>query len=160
MNLALLCRLLGQVAFLIGGSMTMSLPWALPLAGGEWRYERDGFWGLLGAMAICFGVGGILRFLGRRASGQLFRKEAMAIVGLSWVLATLLGAMLFVLSGDAQQHRAGLRRDRRDEELHELHRAEQGAVHLADDARPVGAFRDHRLVRAELLALTVNSRVE
>jgi len=99
MNLALLCRLLALVAILIGGFMALSLPWALPAFGGQWQYERDGFWGLLGAMAICFAVGAVLRLLGRKASGQLFRKEAMAVVGLSWVLATVLGAMPYLLSG-------------------------------------------------------------
>ena len=47
------------------------------------------------------------RYLGRKGgNGQLFRKEAMAVVGLSWVLATLLGALPFRLSGtmmDAQR---------------------------------------------------------
>ncbi len=36
---------------------------------------------------------------GRGGRGQLFRKEAMAVVGLSWVLATILGALPFYLSG-------------------------------------------------------------
>lgn len=99
MNVTLLCRLLGLVAVLIGGFMALSLPWALPALGGDWTHERDGLLGLLGAMAVCFGVGGFLRRLGRNASGQLFRKEAMAVVGLSWVLATVLGALPFVFSG-------------------------------------------------------------
>ncbi|NLE40128.1 MAG: TrkH family potassium uptake protein [Pirellulaceae bacterium] len=99
MNLALLCRLLSLVAVLIGGCMAFSLPWAMPVLGGEWEYERAGFLGLLGSMAVCFAVGALLRFLGRDASGQLFRKEAMAVVGLSWVLAALLGALPYLFSG-------------------------------------------------------------
>ena len=35
MNKALLCKLLGLVAMLIGGSMAFSLPWALPICGGR-----------------------------------------------------------------------------------------------------------------------------
>ncbi len=97
MNLPLLARLLSLVAMLIGGSMVFSLPWAMPLFGGEWQHERRGFWGLLAAMLVCFAVAGMLRFLGRKASGQLFRKEAMAVVGLSWVLATVLGAFPYQL---------------------------------------------------------------
>ena len=99
MNLALLCRLLGLVAILIGLFMAFSLPWALPVFGGEWIHESDGFLGLIGAMAICFAVGGGLRYFGRNASGQLFRKEAMAVVGLSWILATVLGALPYIFSG-------------------------------------------------------------
>ncbi len=85
---------------LIGGSMAFSLPWALSICGGQWQYERDGFVGLLGSMAICFAVGGLLWWLGRKSKGQrLFRKEAMAVVGLSWILAALLGALPYLLSG-------------------------------------------------------------
>ncbi|MBN2024148.1 MAG: TrkH family potassium uptake protein [Pirellulales bacterium] len=96
MNVLLLCRLLGLVAILIGGSMAFSLPWA---AWGDWHRERSGFWGLVGAMAVCFAVGAVLRRIGRRARGRLFLKEAMAVVGLSWVLATVLGALPFIFSG-------------------------------------------------------------
>jgi len=99
MNFPLLSKLLGLVAMLIGGSMAFSLPWALPLFGGDWRHERRGFWALVLSMVLCFGVGLLMRFLGRKTSAQLFRKEAMAVVGLSWVLATLLGAFPFWLSG-------------------------------------------------------------
>lgn len=98
MNLALISRLLGLVALLIGGSMAFSLPWASPWLGGDWRYEQRGMLGLLGAMGICFVVAGGLRWLGRNGKGQLYRKEAMAVVGLSWVLATVLGALPFELS--------------------------------------------------------------
>ena len=103
MNLRLLCKLLSLVAMLIGVSMVFSLPWAFPPCGGEWRHERDGFFGLLGAMTICFAVGGLLRYLGRTTEEHLFRKEAMAVVGLSWVLATVLGGLPYSLS---RTHRA------------------------------------------------------
>jgi len=98
-NFRLLSKLLGLIAVLVGGTMVFSLPWALPALGGQWEHERAGFWGLLGAMAICFVLGGVLRFLGRGAEVRLFRKEAMAVVGLSWLLATLLGALPYLLSG-------------------------------------------------------------
>ncbi|NQT40745.1 MAG: TrkH family potassium uptake protein [Planctomycetes bacterium] len=96
MNIPLLSRLLGTIAMLIGGSMLFSLPWALE---GQWAHERDGVVGLAASIAVCFAVGALLRRAGRHAKGQLFRKEAMAIVGLSWILATLLGALPFVFSG-------------------------------------------------------------
>ena len=99
MNLALLSKLLGIVALLIGASMSFSLPWALPVCGGNWRHEQAGFFGLLISMVICVAVGLWLRHLGRNSRGQLFRKEAMAVVGLSWVLATVLGGMPYVFSG-------------------------------------------------------------
>jgi trk system potassium uptake protein TrkH len=91
--------MLGLIAVLIGASMAFSLPWAWYAPKAVWQSERPGFFALLGSMAICFAVGGGLRLLGRRSDGQLFRKEAMAVVGLSWVLATVLGALPFALSG-------------------------------------------------------------
>jgi len=99
MNLRLLARLLALVAMLIGGSMVFSLPWALPRAGGNWQHEQRGFFALLASMIICFAVAGLLRRLGRNGSGKLFRKEAMAVVGLSWILATVLGGLPYLLSG-------------------------------------------------------------
>ena len=39
-------------------------------------------------------------YVGRSARGRhLFRREAIAVVGLSWILATLLGAVPFWLTG-------------------------------------------------------------
>ncbi len=98
MNFRLLCKMLGVVAALVGGTMAFSLPWALPAFGGNWTHESPGFFGLLGAMLICFLVGALLSYLGRGPQGQLFRKEAMAVVGLTWVLATLLGALPYLFS--------------------------------------------------------------
>jgi trk system potassium uptake protein TrkH len=99
MNKSLLCRLLSIVAILIGASMAFSLIWALPIFGGQWQFEQHGFWGLVASMVVCFAVGGILRRLGKDGRGQLFQKEAMAVVGLSWVLATVLGALPYTFSG-------------------------------------------------------------
>jgi trk system potassium uptake protein TrkH len=50
-------------------------------------------------MSVCAGVGALLMYLGRNSQGQrLFRKEAMAVVGLSWLLATVLGALPYWFS--------------------------------------------------------------
>jgi len=98
MDKSLLCKMLSLVAMLIGASMVFSLPWSMPMCGGDWQYEKQGFFGLLGAMIVCFAVAAILRYAGRNSKGHLFRKEAMAVVGLSWVLATVLGALPYVMS--------------------------------------------------------------
>lgn len=113
MNYRILCRLLGIVALLIAASMMFSLPWAFPRVGyrasvsraaatvgaGAGSFETAGFLGLLASMVVCGVVGGVLLWLGRRAPGRIFRREAMAAVGLSWILATFLGALPFYLSG-------------------------------------------------------------
>nr|WP_146457980.1 TrkH family potassium uptake protein [Rubripirellula tenax] len=106
LNFPLLFRVLGSICLLIGGSMAFSLPFAIPaLAKRTYLPAADGFEvagarGLLLSMAICMFIGVVFRAIGRKhRGGHLFQKEAMAVVGLSWVLATVLGALPFYLSG-------------------------------------------------------------
>jgi len=102
MNLKLVARLLGSIALLIGGAMVFSLPWAFPALGrfpGEAaEFESRGFYALVASIVASLATGLLLRWVGRGADGTLFRKEAMAVVGLSWVLATVLGALPFYLA--------------------------------------------------------------
>lgn len=90
---------LGTVALLIGGSMAFSLPWAFPFSGVTDQPEWAAIFALGGTMAVAFAIGGLLLFIGRRATHQFFRREALAVVGLSWIMATVLGALPFLLSG-------------------------------------------------------------
>jgi trk system potassium uptake protein TrkH len=104
MNYRLVSKLLGMVAALTGVTMVFSLPWAIPALGhrtGEQAsgFEKLGFLALLASMIISFVVAGILYWIGRRADRHIYRKEAMAVVGLSWVLATVLGALPFWFCG-------------------------------------------------------------
>ena len=84
--------------------MVFSLPWAFPQLGTRHgitttiMFERNGFMALFYSIVISAVVGMLLSILGRHAQGKLFRREAMAIVGLSWVCATLLGGLPFYLS--------------------------------------------------------------
>jgi len=97
--------MLGVVAMLIGGTMVFSLPWAHPSLGNRGEmvvnasFETRGFLALLISILLSFALGGVLLWLGRGQKGRLYRKEAMAVVGLSWILATLLGALPFCLRG-------------------------------------------------------------
>ena len=108
MNFRLLSKLLGILSLLIGGFMLFSLVWADPGIGAHTdtapgiavdRPETHGIWGLIYSAIICWIVGGTMYWYGREADKTIFRKEAMAVVGLSWVLATLLGALPYMLSG-------------------------------------------------------------
>lgn len=113
MNYRLLSRTLGIICLLFSITMLFSLPWAHPALG--WRghlspptetprFEMQGFLALLGSSLIAAAVGGSFMLFGRGSKGQhLFRKEAMATVGLSWILATILGGLPYLLSGT---HRA------------------------------------------------------
>lgn len=104
MNFRLVAKMLGVLAILIGGAMIFSLPWAHPALGvrpgiattGE--FETRGFVSLILSTAISVGFGGLLMWLGRKSKGALYRKEAMAVVGFSWILATVLGALPYLLA--------------------------------------------------------------
>ncbi|WP_147871787.1 TrkH family potassium uptake protein [Stieleria maiorica] len=86
--------------------MSFSLPFAFPVLANRTHLpaaeamERDGIRGLVLSMAISMLIGAVLLVSGRGNRGKpLFRKEAMAVVGLSWVMATVLGALPYYLSG-------------------------------------------------------------
>ncbi len=109
MNTRLLSKYLGILATLIGVGMLFSLIWAWPQLG--WHtdevvsaehWEIGGIIGLIGSAVISCSAGGLLMLYGKSAQGKLFRKEAMAVVGLSWILATVLGALPYVLSGTSR----------------------------------------------------------
>jgi trk system potassium uptake protein TrkH len=105
MNLRIVSKMIGIVAMLISATMTLSLPWAISGWGRHTTieatdpFETDGFWGLLISIVISLTVGIAFFWIGRKSGGRLFLKEAMAIVGLSWIMATVLGALPFLLSG-------------------------------------------------------------
>ncbi len=107
MNYRLLSRTLGIICSLFAVTMLFSLPWAYPGLGHRIHpdiplpqaTEWQGIRGLLASCLISAAVGGLLMWLGRGEKGQkLFRKEAMATVGLAWMLATILGGLPYLLS--------------------------------------------------------------
>ena len=87
--------------------MSFALPFAFPVLAKRTylpraeAFESAGATGLLLGMAISMALGAALYFLAGRGSrgGPLYQKEAMAIVGLSWVMATVLGALPFYFAG-------------------------------------------------------------
>jgi len=106
MNYRLLSRYLGVLALLIGGFMLLSLLWAFPETGFRTdellrphRFEYRGFGALFLSTIISWGVGGLLYFFGAGAPKGIYRREAMAMVGLGWALATVLGALPYLFSG-------------------------------------------------------------
>lgn len=102
MNRQLISWLLGWIAILIGASMLMSLPWAFPEFGEVEYFDARGFSAMLGTMALCGTAGAGLLYFGRPGrSARLMRKEAIAVVAMSWLMAALLGAFPFWLSGAA-----------------------------------------------------------
>ena len=96
MNLPQVARMMaGFVAFFSAAQVPPLL-----LAIGEPAHGRfSALGGFAGSIAIGAVVALLLALGGRTASGQIFRKEAIAIAGLSWFLASLLGAIPFQWSG-------------------------------------------------------------
>ncbi|MAG93588.1 MAG: potassium transporter [Planctomycetaceae bacterium] len=108
MNWLILCRMLGLLGMLVGGAMVFSLPWAFPAFGETAEFEAAGFWGIVRAIVCSVSVGGFLFTLGRRAEGGILRKEALAIVGLGWVFAGVLGALPYLFSGVEREVGVGM----------------------------------------------------
>jgi trk system potassium uptake protein TrkH len=92
MNFRTVWRLVGVLVMFIGLSMSFSLFWSLYL-------DEPDVGALVWSMVICLGAGGGLFVLGWGSKAPLLRREGMAMVGLSWLLAALFGALPFYLSG-------------------------------------------------------------
>ena len=106
MDYRIVSKYLGVIALLIAFTMIFSLPWAfpswgtrnaLPQVAGE--FETRGFYGLCQSILISTAAGLLLLGIGGKSKGKLFHKEAMAVVGFAWILATVLGALPYVLGG-------------------------------------------------------------
>ena len=150
MNYRLLSRYLGVLALLIGGFMLLSLLWAFPDLGFRTdeslraeRFEYRGFVALVLSTAISWGVGGLLFFFGKGESSGIYRREAMAMVGLGWALATVLGALPYLLSGTCA--RPAVRENRVDASLYV--RASGWSVWKRWDAAPKLAPTEERIIR-------------
>lgn len=89
---------------LVGVSMVFSLPWAFPVFGETNEFESAGFWGICGSIACSLISGAFLYVLGRKEHGTILRKEALAVVGLSWIYAGVLGCLPFLFSGTMVNH--------------------------------------------------------
>ena len=98
MNWRIVFRLLGLLSLLIGSAMVLSLPWSHPLLGQTKTVETAALTGMMLAILACAIVGGVLCFVGRRPVGTVLRKEALAVVGLGWIICGLLGGLPYLLT--------------------------------------------------------------
>jgi trk system potassium uptake protein TrkH len=95
MNYPLLFRLLSYILWAVAGAMAASL--GVGLFYNEWAEQRfaiQGF-GMSVLIALVFGL--VLRLLGRGAEIRFFKKEALALIGISWLLASALGSLPYIL---------------------------------------------------------------
>lgn len=95
MNYTLLLRLLSYIIFVVGFAFVTSASvglfyWDDPI-------EQQSVQGLLLSFAISSILALILFLLSRKADFKLFRKEALALIGLSWIVTSILGAIPYYL---------------------------------------------------------------
>jgi len=101
LNWRVVSKLLGILCVFIGLSMVFSLAWGLHFK--EYSQAADGALmspvpALLVSMLIACGVGTVLFLVGRKSSGDVFRKEGLFIVGAGWLLTAAVGAIPYMLS--------------------------------------------------------------
>jgi trk system potassium uptake protein TrkH len=88
-----IARLLGVLLLVLAGCMATSLLWSI---GYDEHSTTYAFIVSSGVTAVC---GLLLWIVGRRDEGTLFRSDAILLVGLSWLLIGLFGALPYLLDG-------------------------------------------------------------
>ena len=94
MNYRLALRLLGLLTLILAASMLTCLPWA-------WLDDQPEILRALGeSILLSVGLGLVLLFVGHGTETQkLGQREGLLVVTGSWILAGLIGALPFLLSG-------------------------------------------------------------
>ncbi len=105
MNYRILSRLLGVITAALGAAFLLSLCVSLYYMGADPREElaMRGF-GLSAVAAILLSA--FFHYKGRNAVRRLFGKEALATIGLGWLLATIVGALPYILIARVGPHDA------------------------------------------------------
>jgi len=92
MNWRRVSHILGLVLVILAAAQLLPLAWCLE------GHQRPAVIGFLTGAASAGVLGLVLRLLGR-AEGDLFRREGVLIVVGSWVLASIAGAIPYIVSG-------------------------------------------------------------
>lgn len=91
MNYGIILRLLAVILWTLSFAMALCL-------GVDWFYDDAQAVAGFGLSITITGITGLaLFFAGRGSSRSLFRKEALALIGLGWLLASLFGALPYLL---------------------------------------------------------------
>lgn len=98
MNYAIIFRLLALIHIAISVALVGSfcVGFLFSAGGGEGTAVR----GLELAAAISFGMAMLFLVLGRKGKATIFHKEALAVIGLGWLLASVIGAIPYYFSVD------------------------------------------------------------
>ena len=93
LNLSVVGRTLGGLLLFLGAALLMPA-----LVG--WIYSEPSAWGFVWASGIAFAIGGTAwAALGAPGREDVGAREGFAIVGLSWITLSLIGALPFVFGG-------------------------------------------------------------
>jgi trk system potassium uptake protein len=95
MNVRLLLRVLGWIAVLVAGAMLACELYAL--ASGDAGSGLPHDYALMKSFAVTGFLGAVLLVAGRGAGDAILRKEAIAIVGLGWLVSAGAGALPYLL---------------------------------------------------------------
>ena len=99
MNLTILARMLGLILILIG--LALGICFLVAAIEAHQGRQDHGMAPMGYSCLVTLFAGGLLVTLGRKAAQEeLLRKEAVAIAGLGWILASLFGSLPFVLFED------------------------------------------------------------
>ena len=156
MNTAIIYKLLSMV--LLALSAVFALCACAGLLLGE-SIRDDSIQAFILTVAVSIGIALICHILGRKGEAKLFRREALFVIGISWILATFIGALPYILTHPCErEHRRRDLRERfradndRGNRLLRLPRIPEEFAHLAFD-EPVGGrtwsgrlFRGHSLL--------------
>ena len=99
MNYKLLCRIFAILLFILAVAMGGCLAYALTSEETTGELPRwDGVYALSASIIFYAALGLFLLIKwGRHATGDILRKDAIAIVGLGWVICSIVGALPFML---------------------------------------------------------------
>jgi trk system potassium uptake protein TrkH len=95
MNYRLLAKILGLLLILLGATMLVCLGYAWMF--GERHEGMDTFEAFSISIGLTVGVGTLLFLFGYKSGRNVLRKEAIAIVGLGWLVSSLFGALPYML---------------------------------------------------------------
>ena len=99
MNYRMIGRVLGLILLIYAALMLLPL-----IAGLCFRESPLPFLGTMAAAAV---PGGLLLLLSKPEKGSLVARDGFVIVGLGWILISLIGALPFVLSGSMPHYPVG-----------------------------------------------------
>ena len=94
MNTAIIYRLLGMGLIALSGAFTVCI--LVGTLNGEALSDAS-IQAFMVSIVVCMVSAGILFQLGKSGSEKLFRREALSAIGLSWILASTVGALPYFL---------------------------------------------------------------